>query len=62
LVVLQGGIESRFIPGLKDETKLQVEGSFKITGDKDLQKLALSSEQAIVKQPEDETLEEILNF
>ena len=42
LNVLQGGIEDRFIPGLSGPTKIQIEGSFKITGDKQLQKLALS--------------------
>ena len=36
LIVLSGGIESRFIPALSASTKLQIEGSFKITGDKDL--------------------------
>ena len=34
LSLLQGGIESRFIPSLSRETKLQIEGSFKITNDK----------------------------
>lgn len=34
LNVLQGGIENRFIPGLSEPTKIQIEGSFKITGDK----------------------------
>jgi hypothetical protein len=34
LNVLQGGIEDRFIPGLSNSTKIQIEGSFKITGDK----------------------------
>ena len=42
LNILQGGIENRFIPGLSEATKIQIEGSFKITGDKELQKLALS--------------------
>ena len=34
--ILQGGIENRFIPGLSETTKMQIEGSFKITGDKEL--------------------------
>ena len=34
LNILQGGIESRFIPSLSQETKKQIEGSFKITNDK----------------------------
>ena len=32
LNILQGGIEARFIPSLSQETKRQIEGSFKITG------------------------------
>ena len=34
LNILQGGIEPRFIPSLSHETKIQIEGSFKITQDK----------------------------
>ena len=34
LNILQGGIEVRFIPALSQETKKQIEGSFKITNDK----------------------------
>ena len=33
LNILQGGIEDRFIPTLSDETRKQIEGSFKITAD-----------------------------
>ena len=40
LNILQGGIEGRFIPSLSQDTKTQIEGSFKITNDKQLQKLA----------------------
>ena len=47
LIVLSGGIESRFIPALSAATKLQIEGSFKITGDKDLQKLTLSDSSEV---------------
>lgn len=36
LNILQGGIETRFIPSLTEETRLQIEGSFKITQDKQL--------------------------
>ena len=36
LNILQGGIEPRFIPSLSQETKTQIEGSFKITQDKQL--------------------------
>lgn len=48
LNVLQGGIENRFIPDLSQPTKIQIEGSFKITGDKELQKLALQDPSEIV--------------
>ena len=48
LNVLQGGIENRFIPDLSQPTKIQIEGSYKITGDKELQKLALQDASAIV--------------
>ena len=40
LNLLHGGIEDRFIPSLTDETKHQIEGSFKITNDKELQDYA----------------------
>jgi len=34
--ILQGGIEARFIPSLSKPTKIQIEGSFKITNDRQL--------------------------
>ena len=34
LNILQGGFEDRFIPILSENTKTQIEGSFKITGNK----------------------------
>ena len=36
LLILQGGVENRFIPELSELTKVQIEGSFKITGDMEL--------------------------
>lgn len=33
LVMLQGGLENRFIPELSDKTKTLIEGFFKITQD-----------------------------
>lgn len=53
LNILQGGIENRFIPGLSQATKIQIEGSFKITGDKELQKLALTEASQIQRTEED---------
>ena len=61
LNILQGGIENRFIPGLSEATKIQIEGSFKITGDKQLQKLALSEAQSIVLESEDTLLRDIIS-
>lgn len=48
--ILQGGIESRFIPSLSVETKAQIEGSFKITNDKQLQSLALQSNDQVITE------------
>ena len=53
LNILQGGIEARFIPALSQETKTQIEGSFKITNDKQLQQLALQSEDKVVQEASD---------
>lgn len=60
LNVLQGGVEDRFIPGLSEPTKVQIEGSFKITGNKQLQKLALSAPDAVVVMHDDEMLRDII--
>ena len=48
LNILQGGIEARFIPSLSKDTKTQIEGSFKITGDKKLQTLAQQGEDKVI--------------
>ena len=61
LNILQGGIENRFIPGLSEATKVQIEGSFKIAGDKTLQKLALSQAQSIVLDSDDTLLRDIIS-
>ena len=47
LNILQGGIENRFIPQLSEPTKIQIEGSYKITGDKELQKLSLADASSV---------------
>ena len=59
--MLQGGIEDRFIPGLSEPTKLQIEGSFKITGDKELQRLSLADASTIMSNSEDNVLNGIIN-
>lgn len=56
LNILQGGIEGRFIPSLSQETKTQIEGSFKITNDKQLQQLALQSEDKVIFEASDSLL------
>ena len=61
LNILQGGIENRFIPGLSQATKIQIEGSFKITGDKELQKLALTEASQIQRTEEDQFLSDIIS-
>ena len=61
LNILQGGVEPRFIPTLSAETKRQIEGSYKITNDKDLQSLALKNENEIVLEPSDQLYLEIMD-
>jgi hypothetical protein len=45
---------------LSEPTKLQIEGSFKITGNKQLQKLALSGPDAVVMMHDDDMLRDIM--
>ena len=47
LNILQGGIIDKFIPSLTEKTKKLIEGSFKITGDKQLQQYALTPKDQI---------------
>lgn len=61
LNILQGGIEMRFIPTLSLETKTQIEGSFKITNDKQLQQLALQSEDKVITEASDSLLDGIID-
>lgn len=61
LNILQGSIEARFIPSLSAGTKQQIEGSFKMTSDTELQQLALKSEDEIVLLPYDLILREIVD-
>jgi len=44
---LQGGVEARFIPQLQAETKVQIEGSFKITKDSKMRELALKKDTEV---------------
>ena len=61
LNILQGGIEARFIPSLTQETKTQIEGSFKITGSGRLQKLAQQEEDKVVLSASDSLLGAIID-
>ena len=61
LNILQGGIEARFIPSLSQETKTQIEGSFKITGSKRLQTLALQDEDKVISSDSDMLLGAIID-
>jgi hypothetical protein len=58
---LQGGFEDRFIPELSEETKNQIEGSFKITGNKQLQRLSLTDSEAVVTLREDTLLRDVMS-
>ena len=61
LNILQGGIEPKFIPSLSSETKRQIEGSFKITNDTELQQLALTDESEISYDKSDKLLRCIID-
>ena len=61
LNILQGGIEARFIPGLSQETKTQIEGSFKITGSDRLQSLALQDEDKVILTATDSLINAIID-
>ncbi len=51
----------RFIPTLSLETKTQIEGSFKITNDKQLQQLALQGEDKVITEASDILLDGIID-
>lgn len=51
----------RFIPALSNETKTQIEGSFKITNDKQLQQLALQGEDKVVTEASDSLLNGVID-
>ena len=58
--LLSGGFEDRFIPSLSDETKHQIEGSFKITGNEKLRELSLSAADKVELTEEDSLLREMM--
>ena len=59
--LLSGGIEERFIPTLSDETKRQIEGSFKIVEDQKLRELSLASADSVQLTDEDKLLSFIID-
>ena len=61
LNILQGGVEVRFIPSLTSETKMQIEGSFKISHDKQLRELSYKNESEVVYEAADSLLMGILD-
>ena len=60
LIIMQGGLESRFIPELSDKTKLMIEGFFKITQDDQLRDLALKPAESVEKSESDVIVERIV--
>ena len=60
LTMLQGGLESRFIPELSDKTKTLIEGFFKITQDDQLRDLSLKKAEQAEKTEDDELLHRIV--
>ena len=59
LVLLHGGLESRFIPELSEKTKLLIEGFFKITNDVSLRDLALKRADEVQWTDDDKLLSHI---
>lgn len=60
LVMLQGGLENRFIPELSDQTKTLIEGFFKITQDMQLRDLSLKKKDAVDLTEDDHLFGRIL--
>ena len=60
LVMLQGGLERRFIPELSDKTKLLIEGFFKITMDDQLRDLSLKKPEQVELSEDDKLLARII--
>ena len=54
--ILHGGINEKFIPVLTEQCKKEIEGSFKITNDRELQAMALASPDTLQLEEHDELL------
>ena len=54
--ILHGGINEKFIPVLTEQCKKEIEGSFKITNDRELQAMALASPDTLQLEENDELL------
>ena len=59
LIMLQGGLESRFIPELSDKSKIMIEGFFKITQDHELRANSLKKPEEVERTEDDELLDRI---
>ena len=57
--MLQGGLESRFIPELTDKTKQLIEGFFKITMDDELRDLAFKKAEEVERTEDDMMLHRV---
>ena len=54
--ILHGGIAEKFIPVLTEQCKKEIEGSFKITNDRELQAMALAPPDTLQLEENDELL------
>ena len=58
--ILRGGVAEKFIPVLSEKCKKEIEGSFKITNDRELQEMALASPETLQLEARDELLLKIM--
>ena len=58
--ILHGGVAEKFIPVLSEQCKKEIEGSFKITNDRELQEMALASPDTLQLEERDELLLRIM--
>ena len=58
--ILHGGVAEKFIPVLSEKCKKEIEGSFKITNDRELQEMALASPDTLQLEERDELLLRIM--
>ena len=61
LIILQGGLENRFIPELSKGTKTMIQGFFRITQDEQLKALAEQEPSDVVLTEDDQILDRIVS-